>query len=101
MKSNSKIEEIKLEIIDNKKLAQNAVLNLLDREEKLSDLQDKTDILKNNSKLFYKKTKKVKNNMFKNKVCAYLIIFFMFLIFFYFILALFCGIDLKECYNYN
>lgn len=91
------IKDIELEIMASTNTAEKTILNLLNREEKLSDLQNKSNELKDESKMFYKKSKKVKKKMWKNKCYGKMIILFMILLFIYFILTMSCGIDLSDC----
>ena len=95
---NNKFEEIELEIINSQITAEKTILDILKREEKLSNLQHKSNDLIEESKLFYKKSKKVKRTMWKKKCCIKMFIFFICFIFIFFILFLSCGFDFKQCY---
>lgn len=93
----NKVENIELEIQESKKQAEKVIVNLLEREEKLADLENKSNDLRNESKMFYRQSKKVKRSMWKNNCCAKMIIIFMVLLFIYFILVMTCGFDFSEC----
>ena len=95
--SNNKIESVELEVIKSKQQAQVVILNLLEREEKLSDLEYKSEALKKDSKMFLKQSKKIKRKFCTNKYTAKFILCFMILVIIYFILSLSCGIDFSHC----
>lgn len=98
MKKNiNNLENIEMVINNGKNVAQQVILNILDREEKLNDIQKKSNELKDESQIFYKKSKVVKKSFFKSKCKVYLIIFLIVLCILYFILSLNCGFDFKEC----
>lgn len=97
IKDENIINDIKIEILKAKKNGQKNINLIIDREEQLIDLQRKAEDLKNDSQLFYKQSKKNKNNTFSKKIRMFLLLLFIFLIFLYVILVFNCGFNLKKC----
>ena len=63
MNTNQKIEEVELEIIESKNQVQSVIINVLERGDKLEQLQDKSDKLMEAGNLFNKQAKKVERKM--------------------------------------
>tara|TARA_B110000285_G_C15136991_1_gene627707 strand:+ start:1436 stop:1765 length:330 start_codon:yes stop_codon:yes gene_type:complete len=73
-------------------------LNLvIERGDKLEDLEDKSLQLSKTSNTFYKTSRQVRRRMWWKKVKMNLIIFLIFCLFLWFVLSLACGFDFHQC----
>ena len=75
------------------------ISSILERQEKLEVLVDKTDDLKEKSYTFHWKSKDVKKKMICNKIKGYIVNFFFISILIWIISVLICGIDYSSCEN--
>ena len=96
-KEESKINDIELQIVESKKRGQRTINLLLDRADKLADLENTSNELTNHSKLFYKQTKKVRRKTCCQKYKLYLIVLLIVLILLYIILVTSCGFYFNKC----
>ena len=87
---NSKIDSVKNVIHDN-------VTSILERQEKLEVLVDKTEDFKEKSYTFHWKSKNIKKKMICKKVKHYLVGTFLILSLIWFLSVLICGIDYTSC----
>lgn len=94
---NNKINDIEIELHQGKNIARQNIELLLDREEQLNELEQKSSQLSENSNLFYKQSKKVNRNMVCKKYRTYLFVFIFFLLFIYFLSSFVCGFDFHKC----
>ena len=72
MNTNDKIKDVQLEIIQYKQQVESVIINVIERGEKLSELEDKSNNLVLSAGMFSKKAKEVKRKMwwqhFKMKI---------------------------------
>lgn len=62
-----KIQEVEMTIQENKEQVEEIIVNVLERGEKLEDIQDKAEDLKDAGEMFNKQTKKIKKKMWWQK----------------------------------
>lgn len=62
-----KIKDVELEIVESKKQVESVIVNVLERGDKLEDLENKAEDLKEAGALFAKESKKVKRKMWWQK----------------------------------
>ena len=96
-KEESKMNDIELQILEAKKNGERTINLLLDRVDKLTDLENTSNELTKNSQLFYKQSKKVHRKMCCQQYKVYLIVLFVILILLYIILVTSCGFDFNKC----
>ena len=96
-KEESKMNDIELQILEAKKNGERTINLLLDRADKLADLENTSNELTKNSQLFYKQSKKIRKKMCCQKYKVYLILLFIILILLYIILVASCGFDFNKC----
>ena len=96
-KEESKINDIELQILEAKKNGERTINLLLDRADKLADLEETSKQLSTQSNLFYKQSKKVHRKMCCQQYKVYLIVLFVILILLYIILVASCGFDFNQC----
>ena len=87
---NSKLDEIQDVMYEN-------VSNLVERQEKLEVLVDKTDDLKTTSFQFQQNSKNLRRKLFLKKVKWYLFITFIVLLIMWIFSIIICGIDYSFC----
>jgi len=63
MNSHNKLEEVELEIVESKNQVESVIINVLERGDKLEELQMKSDKLVDSANLFTKRAKKVERKM--------------------------------------
>jgi len=96
-KRSMKVEDIEMEINRSKIQGINTLNLVIERGDKLEDLEDKSFHLQQTSNTFYKTSKQVHQRMWCKKVKVLLIILLMFCFFLWFVLSLTCGFDFRQC----
>jgi len=93
-----KLEEINLAIKQTHTSISNNINLVIERGEKLEDLEEKSLQLSKNSNIFYKKAKKVRRYMLCNdiKIIVSVIIFLSLII--WFVLSMTCGFSFDKCF---
>lgn len=87
-----KIDDVNIEIQNSKDTVQITLEKVIDRDEKLEDLEKKSENLEQNANMFYKKSKKVKCQMLKEKIKANSIIIGIILILIIIVVAIILAI---------
>lgn len=88
MNTNDKIKDIELEIISSKVQVESVIVNVLERGDKLEDLEDKAIVLADSADMFRKQAKQIKKRMCCEKYKNYLLIGIPILCIIVFIIAL-------------
>ena len=96
-KSNSKIEQIQVEIDNTKQLVMTGIEHAMDRGDKLEMLEDKAENLRDNSSMFNKQSRKLKNKMLMKRIKATALIVMIILLLIFFIVWAFCGFRFEHC----
>ena len=77
MNTNDKIQEVEMEIVKCKDQVEAVIINVLERGEKLEDLEEKAIVMADMANLFSKKAYKVKKKMCCKEYKGYLLLLFM------------------------
>ena len=80
MSSNDKIQEVQLEITEAKQQVEMVIINVIERGEKLEDLEEKSNQLVSSAGMFKKQAKKVKRKMWWQNLKMKIFLFIIFLI---------------------
>ena len=94
---NSKVELIGDKINNVKNIIYENLSNVMEREEKLEVLVQKTDDLDNHAYNFQRNSKKLKRKLFYGKMKCYILSFIVICIFLWIFSISVCGIDYKFC----
>jgi len=79
MNTNQKIEEVELEIMECKDQVSAVIINVLERGDKLEELEEKSNQLVNSASLFSKQAKKIERKMCCQEYKGILLLVFMIL----------------------
>ena len=80
MNTNDKIQEVQLEIVEAKQQVEMVIINVIERGDKLEDLEEKSNQLVSSAGMFKKQAKKVERKMWWQNFKMKLFLFVIFLI---------------------
>ena len=80
MNTNDKIQEVELEIISAKEQVESVIINVIERGDKLEDIEQKSNNLANSANMFTKKANQVQNKMWWQNFKMKLLLFVFFII---------------------
>lgn len=95
--NNNKFDLINDEINNTKDSINQSLSLIIDRGEKLENLVDKSETLNENSALFNKQAKRLKNKMFWKKVKLSLLLFLILVIIIMIFIFSICGLKFQHC----
>ena len=96
-KSNSKIEQIQVEIDNTKQLVMTGIEHAMDRGDKLEMLENKAEHLKDNSSMFNRQSRRLKNKMLMKRIKATALIVFIVLLIIFILIWSICGFKFDSC----
>lgn len=92
-----KMDKIKQHIDKTKNELNQSISLIIDRGEKLENLVDKSNNLNDDSKLFNRNARRLKNRMFWKRLKTAMILFLIFLFIIMILLFSICGIRFDRC----